>query len=255
MLPPKHDVDGFGAPRPGASPVFATTRWSVVLRARDEGADESARALEQLCREYWYPIYAFARRQGHAPADAEDLTQGFFLLFLERAFVRKVDPGKGKFRTYLLSAFKNYLIDEHHRAAAEKRGGGRRLLSLDQPEPEDRYRLEAVDTMDPQRQYETSWAMTLLELVLRTLGREFEEADKGALFADLKAHLLAEPTAETYEAIGRRHGLSESAVTNVVYRMRKRYKEIFRQTVLDTLDEPSEFEAEMHSLLTILGGG
>ena len=208
--------------------------------------------MEQLCRTYWYPIYAFARRIGCSPHDAEDATQGFFTHFLAYRLATQVAPEKGKFRSFLLVAFKNFLATERDRARCEKRGGGREIVSFDTHSAEQRFHLEPVDLRDPEAQYELSWAMALLDNVLGQLEQDFVAAGKAGLFAALRSHLLAEPTEQTYAAIADRFDLTETAVKGTVHRMRRRYRELFREQMAHTIDGPEELDAELRHLLAVV---
>jgi len=238
----------------GQAEIFATTHWSVVLAAGRSDTALAAPALAQLCQTYWYPIYAFARRSGEAPPDAEDLTQGFFAHFLEHNLAGRVGPERGKFRSYLLVCFKNFRASQRARESYQKRGGGRGIISLDAARPEDRYRLEPVEAMDPEKLYELSWTLALLDRVVTRLGEELAVTGKPELFAYLKPRLLGEPAEKTYAEIGVRFGLSEGAVTNMVYRMRQRYRELFRKEIANTVAGPEEFEGELRHLFAVLGG-
>jgi RNA polymerase sigma factor (sigma-70 family) len=242
------------APRTSAppSPLFGTTHWSVVLAAGQGDSPKAAKALESLCRSYWYPLYAFARRAGHSPADAEDLTQGFFLHFLKHRLVARVGPEKGKFRSFLLVSFNHFLADQRDRAACQKRGGDQEQISLDASTGEQRYRLEPVELRDPQKQYELSWAMTVLDQVLMRLESEFAGAAKQRLFAALRSHLLAEAAPQTYTEIAQNFAMTESAVKGTVHRMRRRYRELFRDELSHTVTSREELDAEMRHLLVVV---
>ena len=172
------------APGAVSQTLFATTHWSVVLAAANEDTPEAAAALERLCRTYWYPLYAYVRREGHSPADAQDLTQEFFARLLARHSLAQVAPEKGKFRSFLLAAMRHFLSDQREQARTTKRGGRVVILSLDAQEAEDRYRLEPIDRLDAEKIYERRWAMTLLEQALKRLGEESAVAGKTELFEE-----------------------------------------------------------------------
>src|SRR5438270_3244270 len=172
--------------------VFATTHWSVVLAAGNRNSPQCDAALEDLCRTYWYPLYAFVRRKGHSPHDAQDLTQAFFARLLEKNYVAQADRERGRFRTYLLAALTHFLADEWDKARRQKRGGGREIISFDAASAEERYRLEPIDQLDPAKLYERRWVTTLFEKVLARLEQEFRDSGKGKLFDGLKSSLLAE---------------------------------------------------------------
>src|SRR5262245_23008400 len=188
MPPSGRDREFAASPAQG----FATTRWTVVLRAGERAGPEAREALASLCEAYWYPLYAFLRRRGHAPEDAADLTQGFFARLLEKNALAAVRRGRGRFRSYLLAALENHLQNRRRGERAKKRGGGRTPLSLDRADAEERYRLEPAHEMTPERVYKRRWALTLLERALDLLRAEMEAAGKGELFAKLKPSLNGE---------------------------------------------------------------
>src|ERR1041384_4402259 len=208
---------------------FATTHWSVVLAARDTDSPEADAALAELCRTYWYPLYAFVRRKGHSPHDAQDLTQAFFERLLEKNYVAQADRERGRFRTYLLAALTHFLADEWDRARRLKRGGGREIISFDAASAEEHYRLEPVDQLDAAKLYERRWVTTLFDKVLARLEEEFRDSGKGKSFDQLKGSLLAEETGLSYAELGVQLGMKEDAVKQAVHRMRRRYREMFRE--------------------------
>src|SRR6266576_877018 len=171
---------------------FATTHWSVVLAAGQTNTPRSTEALEELCRTYWYPLYAFVRRKGHSSHDAQDLTQAFFARLLEKNYVAQADRERGRFRTYLLASLTHFLADEWDKTRRLKRGGGRELISFDAASAEERYRLEPVDQLDAAKLYERRWVTTLFDKVLARLENEFRDSGKDGLFSQLKGSLLAE---------------------------------------------------------------
>lgn len=232
--------------------TFATTHWSVVLAAGQRESPAAASALEQVCRTYWYPLYAFIRRQGHTAEDAEDLTQGFFARLLQKDYLAEVSPQQGRFRSFLLAALKHFLADERDKALAQKRGGGQPLLSLDAQAAEARYRLEPTHELTPERFFERRWALSLLKQVFDRLAQDYAMAGKGELFQVIQ-DFLAPGTANTnYAAAARRLGRSESAVRVAVHRLRQRYGELFREEVAHTVAEANEIEDEMQNLLRVL---
>src|SRR5262245_18939731 len=179
--------------------TFATTEWSMVLLASKEGSPQAAEALERLCRTYWYPLYAFVRRKGRDGAEAEDLTQAFFAhLLARRDWLERVDPRKGRFRSYLLVALERFLVDEWKRANRQVRGGGAPVLSLERETAEARYRLEPVDTLTAEKLYRRRWAITLLDEALAALERERGAGERSPVFERLKAYLLGEKSAPGY---------------------------------------------------------
>ncbi len=233
---------------------FATTHWSVVLAAAQQDAPRVGEALEKLCRTYWYPLYAYVRRRGYEVEDAQDLTQGFFSQLLERQSFARVDPSKGLFRSFLLTAMNYYLADERDRARAQKRGGGQPILPLDAQTAEQRYRLEPVDCLSPDKVFERQWALALLDSVLVRLGEEFREAGKAELFERLSVFLLAGTAPETYAEVGAETGMTGEAVRKAVHRLRQRYYELFREEITRTVADVSEVEAEMRYLCDVIAG-
>jgi RNA polymerase sigma-70 factor (ECF subfamily) len=229
-----------------------TTHWSVVLSARSGTAPESDEALEKLCRAYWYPLYAHVRRLGHSPHDAEDLTQEFFVRLLRRNFLESADRERGRFRTFLLIALKRFLCDEWDRTRAQKRGGGLRPVPLDAVEAECRYQSEPPQpTAD--RMYERQWALALLEQTMTRLRAEYERAGHGGDFARFKRFLTVDRREIRYAEAAQEFGLTEGALRVAVHRVRKRFRELFREEIAHTLARPEDTEEEMRYLLTVLG--
>ncbi len=209
-------------------------------------------ALEQLCRTYWYPLYAYLRRRGYGEHDAQDLTQGFLAQLLERRSIQDVAPEKGKFRSFLLASLNYFLADERDRANAQKRGGGQIALSLEIEKAEGRYRLEAADERTPETMYERRWAMTLLDQVLAKLAKDFADAGKRGLFERLECFLVEGSRAKSYREAASETGLSEEAVKKAMQRMRRRYYELFRQEIAQTVASPNEVEEELRHLCSVL---
>ena len=224
-----------------------------MLRAGTDSAS-GAQALDQLCRTYWYPLYAFVRRKGHGPHDAQDLTQAFFTRLLEKNYVAQADRERGRFRTYLLAALTHFLMDEWDKTRRLKRGGGREIISFDAGSAEERYRLEPIDQLDAAKLYERRWVTTLFDKVLARLEQEFRESGKGVLFEGLKGSLLAEERGLSYAQIGTPLGLKEDAVKQAVHRMRRRYRELFREEIAQTVASPGEVEDELKHLFAVLSG-
>jgi RNA polymerase sigma-70 factor (ECF subfamily) len=233
---------------PQAAWRFASTRWSVVAAAGRRESPEARAALAILCQSYWYPLYAYARRRLASPDDAQDLTQEFFARLLEKDYLQAADPSRGKFRSFLLTAFQRFLTKEHARAAAQKRGGDRRPLSLDFQHGEQRYCHEPADASTPESLYQRRWALTLLEQTLARLRQEFARAGKERLFEALKWTLTGDGAGEPYEHIGRDLGLSEAAVKTAAHRLRRRYQELLRAEVAQTVASPEEVEDELRDL-------
>jgi RNA polymerase sigma factor (sigma-70 family) len=251
-------TSGAGTTGPGTelprSPVFATTHWSVVLTAGSGDSTGALKALEKLCQAYWYPLYAYVRRRGFSPHDAEDLTQEFFARFLEHEWVANADREKGRFRTFLLSAMNHFLANEWDKARAQKRGGGAPLLPLQFDTAETRYRREPADSATPEQHYERRWALALLETVVQRLQKDYEQEGKGELFGALNPCLVGERTSQPYDELARRLALSEGAVKSAVHRMRQRYRQLLREEIAQTVAGPDEVEEELRDLIAVLGG-
>jgi RNA polymerase sigma-70 factor (ECF subfamily) len=237
-------------PPPGPT-SFPTTLWTVVLHAgRDETAHARA-ALAQLCQRYWYPLYSFVRHRGHLPHDAQDLTQAFFTQLLEKRGLGRVDPEQGRFRTFLLAALKNFLANDWDRSQARKRGGGQTIVSLEQEVGESRFRLEPSHDWTPERHFERQWAVTLLDQVLTTLREEYHAEGRGDLFEELKAVLTGR--AGAYAEMAARLGRSEGSIKVAVHRLRRRYRELIRARVAETV-EAGDVDDELQHLMAVLGG-
>ena len=232
-----------------ASGPFLTTRWSVVLRA---GKGESHDALAQLCRDYWYPLYAFVRRRGRSMEDAQDLTQAFFLHVIEGQMLTRASAGHGRFRSYLLGALQNFLANEHRREQTQKRGGGAVVVSIDEMQAEERFALEPADTMTPEMQFERSWAFALLERVCVRLGEDYAHAGRVELFQKLQPYLAGKAQMAGYDELGRELAMSASAVAVAIHRMRRRYGELLREEIAHTVASPEEVGEEIAYLLAVV---
>jgi len=237
---------------PSSAGSFVTTHWSVVLLAGEESSAAADAALENLCCAYWYPLYAYVRRQGHAPADAQDLTQDFFARLLERKYLRMADRKRGRFRNFLLTSLKHFLINEWKQANRQKRGGGRQLISLDAASTETRFLTEPADNRSPDKAFERRWAMVVLDRVLVQLQVEFEATERGQVFGELKAFLTAEGNASSYADIAGRLGLSEGNVKVMVHRLRRRYRELLRSEISMTVSDPEVIDEEIRDLISAL---
>jgi len=235
------------------SVAFVTTHWSVVLSARDKSSPQSAAALEKLCRAYWYPLYAHVRWLGNGPHDAEDLTQEFFARLLQKNYLEAAERERGRFRTFLLMALKRFLANEWDRAWARKRGGGLALAPLDREVAEQRYQAEAAD-FPADRMYERRWALALLAQTVARLRAEFEQAGKPAEFEQLKSFLTVGKQDISYAAAAAGLGVSEGALRVTVHRLRKRFREIFREEIAHTVSGPEEIEEEVRYLMGVLAG-
>jgi RNA polymerase sigma-70 factor (ECF subfamily) len=236
---------------PGAR-EFQTTRWSVVLAAQQHAEMPRAReAMAALCKEYWYPLYAFVRRRGHAPHDAQDATQAFFVSLLERN-ASTADPARGRFRSYLLGALKHFLANEWHRANAQKRGGGQTIIEWDALEPEVRYAMEPTDQADADADafYDRRWAMELLDRAMTRLREEFNARGHGETFDVLKGTLTGAEVRR--EKVATTLGLSDGALKVAIHRLRQRYREVLRAEIADTVDAEGDIDEEMRHLVAIL---
>ncbi len=231
---------------------FATTHWSVVLAAGRDSSANAFEALEQLCRVYWYPLYAYVRRRGYGPEDAQDLTQSFFTRLLEKNYVHQADRGRGKFRTFLLSALNHFLADEWDRAQRLKRGGAQTFVSFDAATAEERYRLEPAHRLDAAKLFERRWATTLLESAMNRLEREFRERDQAKLFDGLRTFLVGDCPDGTYSETAPALGLTSGAMKMAVSRMRARCRDLLREEIAQTVTSPHEAEEEYRSLVAAL---
>ncbi len=231
---------------------FAATRWTVVLAAAHGVATaRAADAMTELCRMYWYPLYAYVRRRGHETSEAEDLTQEFFARLLAKDYLASVAPEKGKFRAFLLASLKHFLANEWDRCQAQKRGAGKRALSLDALTAEDRYRLEPLHNLTAEKLYERQWALTVLGRILARLEAEWTARGKQRFFDGLKSTLTG-PGEASYAAIGAGLGMTEAAVKVAAHRLRRRYRELLREEIAQTVASAEEIDEEIRYLLSCL---
>jgi len=235
-----------------ATRVFVTTRWSVVLQMRGPSSATSAKALQELCRSYWYPLYGFARRRGLAPHDAEDLIQSFFTFLLEKEVFARADPERGRFRTFLLCSLRNFQANERARQECQKRGGNHQFVSFEELQAEARYEAEPSSDLSPERLYDQKWAASLLERVLDSLQSEYTTAGKGEVFELLRPLVWGAREPTTYHAVGRQLGMTEGAVKVAVHRLRARFRERLRDEVTQTVDSPEAVDDELRHLLAAL---
>ncbi len=232
--------------------LFQTTHWSRVILAADEERADAGVALAQLCQDYWYPLYAYARRRGRSPQDAEDVTQAFFLHMLEGGMLKRADAERGRFRTFLLAGMQKFLAKEHRHGTAQKRGGGEAVVELDGLDAEARFALEPAAADTAESLFERNWAFALIERVFRRLSEEYAVAGRSDVFAALRPFLAAESARPGYERVAAELGLSASGVGVAVHRMRKRYGELMREEIAETVQSPDEVEGEIAHLLAVL---
>jgi len=230
--------------------VFRTTQWSIVLSAGSEDSIIAAAALEELCQRYWFPLYACVRRSGYSHADAADMTQAFFARVVEKKTLSDVEPGVARFRSFLLTALKRFLINEWQTANRLKRGGGKQIISLD--DADEKYSAEPADNASPDKLFEKRWALSVIDLSLARLRREFVASEKPDLFDALKPALSGEKLDKPYAEIAQSFGLSESAVKVAVHRMRKRFGDLLRAEVADTIQNPADVDDEVRYLIAAL---
>jgi len=231
--------------------AFTTTHWSVVLTAQGQ-SPAAQKALEKLCRAYWWPLYGFVRRQGYSPEEAQDLTQSFFALLLERKDLDAVRQEKGRLRSYLLTSLRNFLAKARRRELTLKRGEGRALVPLEELLAREAADLEPADTLSAERIYERRWALTLLEQVLARLGEEYRVAGSASLFEQLKQMLTDEPDRPSQAKIAEELSMNENAVKQASYRLRQRYRLLLREEIAHTVAVPGDVEDELRHFIAIL---
>ncbi len=242
--------ESHASPKPGV--CFLTTHWSVVLAAANHDSKGADEALERLCRAYWYPLYAHVRRRGHEPHEAQDLTQAFFERLLQKSFLRAVDRNKGRFRSFLLTALDHFLANEWRRGQSQKRGGGKPLFSLDDDSVEDRYRHEPQHDETPERLFERRWALTVLEQAMARLANEYAALGKTRLFETLKPVLGGDRAELPHRQIAARLDLTENALNLSLHRLRRRYGELIREVIAETVARPEEVDDELRQLMQCL---
>jgi RNA polymerase sigma-70 factor (ECF subfamily) len=233
---------------------FALTHWSVVLAAGRSESPQAHDALEKLCQAYWPPIYAFVRRQGHSPHDAQDLTQSFFARLLEKNSFAAADRAKGRFRSFLLGALKHFLANEWDKANAQKRGGGKAVISIDAESAETSIGFEPADTVTAEKVFERRWALTLLDQVLKRLRQEYVSDGKEEAFNQLKQTLTEASRAVPYAEIAVRLRTTEGAIKVAVHRLRQRYRELLRSEIAGTVASPDQVDDEIRNLFAALAG-
>src|ERR1700722_13855156 len=234
---------------PGSS-QFPTTRWTLVVAAGDPQRKDARSALVSLCENYWYPLYAYLRRRGYAPDQAQDLTQEFFMRVLEGRYLDRADPEKGRFRSFILTSLKFFVADEGDRDRAQKRGGGT-VEPLEFPAGEEPYQREPATDETPERNFERRWALSVIDRVVERLREEFVHHGRPEHFERLKMFLLGQSDAP-YAALAREMNTSEGARKGGIYRLRKKYRELFREEIADTVADPAEVESELRFLAAVL---
>ncbi|REJ87054.1 MAG: sigma-70 family RNA polymerase sigma factor [Planctomycetota bacterium] len=231
---------------------FATTHWSLVLAAGNREHEQSHHALEALCRAYWPPLYAYVRRRVSDVHEARDLTQAFFARLLEKHYVADADPNRGRFRAFLITAFKHFLSNEWEKARAIKRGGGRRVLSLDFDSADSQVRIDPASRLTAEQQYDRQWAITLLERIMDLLETEFTRKGKANHFEALKGFIVGDHAGTTYSQVANRLGMTEAAAKKAGSRLRRRYRELLREEIAQTVSGPDEVEDELRNLFAAL---
>lgn len=237
---------------PKQEPQFFTTRWTLVLAAARTPSPESAAALESICRAYWYPLYAYARRCGQSSADAQDLTQEFFRLLLEKRWLEDADREKGRLRSFLVASMKHFMAKEWRRASTRRRGGGQVHVPMDIAFAEDHYAIDAETDLAADELFDRQWALRLLDLTMRRLQAEFATAGRAADFAVLKDCLIGSHGTIDYASVTSRLGLSEGAARVAVHRLRKRFREVYREEIAHTLPAGADADEEMRHLAKAL---
>ena len=232
---------------------FRTTHWSVVLAAAQGESAERHSAMATLCQSYWYPLYAFVRRQGRTAPEAEDLTQDFFARLLGKNGLATVRPEYGRFRSFLLASLKNFLANDWDRNHTAKRGGQCDIISWDEAPGEQRYLLEPAEAATPDKLFEQTWALTVVETVLAQLKKEYAEAGKGPLFEAIESYLAEEDGPDTYAGLGEKLGMTEGAVKMAVLRLRQNFRHRLRSEIARTVAHPGEIDDELRHLFACLG--
>ena len=254
MVPAEDEVtslSAFGENAHYGLAAFTTTHWSVVLEAQGE-SPAAQEALERLCRIYWRPIYSFVRREGAGAEEAQDLTQGFFALLLERRDLRTVRKEKGRLRSYLLSALKHFMVDERRREMAIKRGKGEQLIPLEELRTEERSGMEPADPLTAERIYERRWASTLLDRVLSRLEDTYRKRGNATLFDSFNQLLADEPGAPSQADIAAQLGMTENAVSQAFHRFRQSYQSLLREEIANTVATPGDIEDELRYLIAVI---
>lgn len=232
---------------PDKPKAFPETRWSVVLNAQDDDPE----ALAQLCQTYWFPLYGYARRMGHSVDDAEDLTQAFFERLLSREGMKRVRLREGKLRSFLLTGLKNYATEQWRRSVSEKRGGGRAMIAIDALDAEQRLALEPAENVTPEVEFERRWAKEIMRRALARVEKAYCSADKGAVFSALRDQLDTESLSRSYQEVGVMLGISANAARFAAFKLRKRYREMLREEIQETVASAKDAEEEFAHLLNV----
>ena len=233
---------------PSGTGHFATTNWSVVLAASSSSSSRYEEAISSLCQTYWFPLYAYLRKRGYDPHQAEDYIQSFFVHMLEKHYLRRIEPNRGKFRSFLLIALKRFVADQHDLAQAFKRGGGHKKISIDIGFAEDKYALEPVSDLSPERIFEKSWALAVLEQTMARLEAEFKNMNKQKLFHSLKVYLGGEGDLVPYRNAAADLDMTEDAVKAAVYRLRRQYRQLLRNEIAQTVTSNKQIDEEINDL-------
>jgi RNA polymerase sigma factor (sigma-70 family) len=239
-------------PAAGPAAQFATTHWSAVFAAGHGGSTAASEALAELCRAYWYPLYAYARRTSRSAEDAQDLTQGFFEHLLKSRLLASADASKGRFRSFLLHCFRNFMATEHAKATRHKRGGGVTMLSLDVAGAEERFGREMANRRSPEVLYERNWALAVLDEALLQVQREFARTGRERTFQVLQPHLTGDTNEVSLSGLARELSTTEATVRVMVHRLRRRYRQVLNGVVLRTVSSPTEVEEELRYLHQVM---
>ena len=231
---------------------FSTTQWSQVLAARDGTEASASDAMTALCETYWYPLYAYVRRQGHTADEAADLTQAYFALLLEKDYLKDVEPTRGSFRSFLLTSMRHFLSHEWEKGRALKRGGNTRTVSLDVDTAEARYSTEPADPVTPEQVFERRWTLMILERALVRLREWAADNDNSDQVEHLEEFLTGQQPRTPYREVAEELGMSEGAVKAAVHRLRQRFGGLLREEIAQTVADPAEIDGEVRHLLTVI---
>lgn len=251
MFPPASFADP-EMPKPHGPESFPTTRWSMIRKAGTEEGYDASKALADLCREYWQPLYAFVRRNGHSQHDAQDITQSFIVELIRGPLLERADPLRGRFRSFVITALKHFLLNSRRHEQAQRRGGSSETVPLDTLGKEDGLEIEGFRDLSPEDHFQRSWALTTLDYVLADLRAEYEKAGRQELFAALHPYLAGKQNQSSYAEVGRGLGLSENTVAVSIHRMRRRYGELLRERIASTVSSVQEVDQEIADLMAAL---